>query len=92
VQLHHGRRKLPRTHHVWPHALPKPQTDAERAAIAAEVAKFRPDAYQAKMAKWMFRNMALNLSHTLDEPTANYLETVAWEEVQTMRSRLSGPR
>jgi len=24
--------------------------------------------------------MAANLTHTLDEPTAGYLETVAWEE------------
>jgi hypothetical protein len=83
---------LPRTYHVWPHALPKPQTDAEKAAVAAEVANFQPDAYQAKMAKWMFRNMAANLTHTLDEPTATYLETVASEEVRTMRKRLSDYR
>lgn len=80
--------RLPRTYHVWPHALPKPQTDAEKAAIAAELARFQPDAYQAKMAKWMFRNMAAALTRTLDEPTARYLETVAWEEQQTILKRL----
>jgi len=56
------------------------------------VAKFQPDAYQAKMAKWMFRNMAAKLTHTLDDPTAIYLETVAWEECQTVRKRLEEAR
>lgn len=79
---------LPRTYRVWPHALPKPQTDADKTAAAAVVAKFQPDAYQATMAKWMFRNMAANLTHTLDDPTAIYLETVAWEEHQTIHHRL----
>ena len=82
---------LPRSYRVWPHALPKPQTDAERAAVAADLSKFQPDAYQAKLAKWMYRNMAANLTHTLDEPTARYLETVAWEEWQIVRKRLAGP-
>lgn len=81
--------KLPRTYHVWPHALPKPQTDAEKAAIAAELARFQPDAYQAKMAKWMFRNMAANRTHALDEPTASYLETIGWEASQRMRNCLT---
>ena len=80
--------KLPRTYPVWPHALPKPQTDAEKAAEAAELAKFQPDAYQAKLAKWMYRNMAAHLTKTLDEATAKYLETVAWEEHQTMQRQL----
>ena len=47
----------------------------------------RPDPYLAKLAKWMFRNMAANLTHTLDEPTARYLETVAWEEYQLVQQR-----
>jgi hypothetical protein len=38
----------------------------------------------AKMARRMFRNMATNLNHTLDEPTATYLEKVAWEEYQAV--------
>jgi hypothetical protein len=80
--------RLPRTYHVWPHALPKPQDDAEKAAIAAELARFQPDAYQAKMAKWMFRNMAASRSHSLDDPTARYLETMAWETQQTILKRL----
>jgi hypothetical protein len=80
--------RLPRTYRVWPHALPKPQTDAEKAAAAARLAEFQPDAYQAKLPKWMFRNMSVNLTHTLDEATAEYLERVAWEEVQTVRQRL----
>ncbi|MCL4206251.1 MAG: hypothetical protein KJ000_27525 [Pirellulaceae bacterium] len=80
--------RLPRTYRVWPHALPKPQTDAEKAAAVARLAEFQPDAYQAKLAKWMFRNMSVNLTHTLDEATAEYLERIAWEEVRTVRQRL----
>jgi hypothetical protein len=80
--------RLPRIYRVWPHALPKPQTDAEIAAAAARLAEFQPDAYQAKLAKWMFRNMSASLTHTLDEATAEYLERVAWEEVRTIRQRL----
>lgn len=80
---------LPRTYHVWPHARPKPQTEEEKAAAAAELARFHPDAYQAKMAKWMFRNMAADLTHTLDEPTALYLETIGWDESQRIRSCLT---
>jgi hypothetical protein len=70
--------KLPRTYPVWPHALPKPVTDAEKAAEDARIAAFKPDAYQAKMPKWMFNNMSMNLTATLDEETARYLEGVAW--------------
>ena len=37
--------KLPRSFHVWPHG----KYDADEAKLAA----FKPDAYQAAMAKWM---------------------------------------
>ncbi|MGB8166729.1 MAG: hypothetical protein WCF18_04510 [Chthoniobacteraceae bacterium] len=71
--------KLPRTYPVWPHGLPKAETEEAKAAEAAKIAAFQPDAYQAKMAKWMYRNMAEKLTATLDDETAKYLETVAWE-------------
>lgn len=83
--------QLPRTYPVWPHALPKAQSDAEKAAEAAKLAKFKPDEYQAKMAKWMFRNMAEKRTHTLDEPTAKNLETIAWEETQMIQKQLKTP-
>ena len=71
--------KLPRTFHVWPHG----KYEADEAKLAA----FQPDAYQAKMAKWMFKHMSMNATATLDEETARYLESVAWETwQQTQRS------
>jgi hypothetical protein len=72
--------KLPRTFPVWPHG----KYDADKAKLAA----FKPDAYQAKMAKWMFKHMSMNQTATLDEPTANYLETVAWETWQKVMQTL----
>ena len=63
--------KLPRTFHVWPHG--------KYEADEAKLASFNPDAYQAKMAKWMFKHMSMDQMATLDEATATYLETVAWE-------------
>jgi hypothetical protein len=63
--------KLPRTYHVWPHG----KYEADEAKLAA----FQPDPYQATMAKWMFKHMSMNATATLDEETARYLETVAWE-------------
>lgn len=83
---------LPRTFPVWPHGLPKPETEADRAAEAARIQAFQPDAYQATLAKWMFRHLAMNLSATLDEPTATYLERVAWETWEEIDRRLSDPR
>jgi hypothetical protein len=80
---------LPRTFPVWPHALPKPENDADKAAEAARIAAFKPDAYQATLAKWMYRNASMNLTATLDEPTAAYLERVAWETWQEVDRRLS---
>jgi hypothetical protein len=41
------------------------------------------------MAKWMFRNMAEKLTATLDDATATYLETVAWETWQDVHRRLT---
>jgi hypothetical protein len=72
--------KLPRTFHVWPHG----KYEADEARLAA----FKPDAYQAKMAKWMFKHMSMNATATLDEKTARYLETVAWETWQRTQSSL----
>lgn len=79
---------LPRTYPVWPHALPKAETEAEKAAEAARVAAFKPDAYQATLAKWMWRNASMKLTATLDDPTAAYLERVAWETWQEVDRRL----
>ena len=76
-------RKLPRTFHVWPHG--------KYEADAAKLAAFQPDAYQAKMAKWMFKHMSMHATATLDDKTARYLETVAWETWQTVsKTLLSG--
>lgn len=80
--------QLPRTYPVWPHALGKPATDEGLAEEEARIAAFQPDAYQARLPKWMHRHMSLNLTATLDEPTARYLETVAWETWQQLDSQL----
>jgi hypothetical protein len=73
--------KLPRTFHVWPHG--------KYAADEAKLAAFEPDAYQATMAKWMFKHMAMQATATLEEETASYLETVAWETWLTVSRRLT---
>jgi hypothetical protein len=80
--------KLPRTYPVWPHGLPKAESEEAKAAEAAKIAAFTPDAYQARMAKWMFRNMAEKLTATLDEDTARYLATVAWETWTAVNQKL----
>jgi hypothetical protein len=72
--------KLPRTYHVWPHG--KYEADTNR------LAAFKPDPYQAKLSKWMFKHMAMNQTATLDDATANYLETVAWQEYQAVQLQL----
>jgi hypothetical protein len=72
--------KLPRTFHVWPHG--------KYEADEAKLASFNPDAYQAKMAKWMFKHMSMDQMATLDEATATYLETVAWETWVELSKRL----
>jgi hypothetical protein len=72
--------KLPRTFHVWPHG----KHEADETKLAA----FKPDAYQSKMAKWMFKHMSMNQTATLDEATASYLETVAWETWQKVMQTL----
>jgi hypothetical protein len=77
--------KLPRTFHVWPHG--------KYEADAAKLAAFQPDAYQAKMAKWMFKHMSMHANATLDEGTARYLETVGWETWQSVsQTLLSGQK
>jgi hypothetical protein len=73
--------KLPRTFHVWPHG----KYEADEAKFAA----FQPDAYQATMPKWMHKHMAMNATATLDEATATYLETVAWETWVKMSQQLT---
>ena len=80
--------KLPRTYPVWPHALPKAETDVGKADEAARIGAFKPDAYQSKMPKWMFKNMSMKLTATVDEATAKYLETVAWETWQHVTQTL----
>ncbi|MBL9184824.1 MAG: hypothetical protein JNN17_21945 [Verrucomicrobiaceae bacterium] len=72
--------KLPRTFHVWPHG--------KYEADVAKLAAFQPDAYQAKMAKWMFKHMSMHATATLDDETARYLETVAWETWQNVSQAL----
>jgi hypothetical protein len=73
--------KLPRTFHVWPHGTYE--------AYEAKLTAFQPDAYQAKMAKWMFKHMSMNATATLDEDTAKYLETVACRTWQSVKAQLS---
>lgn len=80
--------KLPRTYPVWPHGMPKAETDEAKAAEAAKLAAFQPDAYQARMPKWMHRGMAEKLTATLDDTTARYLEGVAWEMTKEVTSKL----
>jgi hypothetical protein len=72
--------KLPRTYPVWPHG----KYEADEAKLAA----FKPDAYQAKMAKWMFKHMSMGQMSTLNDATAIYLEKVAWEVSQDMKGKL----
>lgn len=72
--------KLPRSFPVWPHGQVVPED--------AKLAAFQPDAYQAKMARWMFKLMAVNQTATLDEATASYLENVAWEAFVESKNRL----
>ena len=73
--------KLPRTFHVWPHG----KYEADEAKLAA----FQPDAYQAKMAKWMHKHMSMNTIASLDEETSRYLESVAWETWQQLSRQLT---
>lgn len=72
--------KLPRTFHVWPHGKYEPDE--------AKLAAFKPDAYQAAMAKWMFKHMAMKQTATIEEETAKYLEAVAWETWREVSGRL----
>jgi hypothetical protein len=72
--------KLPRTFHVWPHG--------KYEADEAKLADFQPDAYQATMAKWMFKHMSMQATATLEEDTARYLETVGWETWQKVSQTL----
>jgi len=76
--------KLPRTFPVWPHG----KYDPDEAKLAA----FQPDAYQANMAGWMFKHMAMNQTATLDEETATYLETVAWETWRDVNRELEATK
>ncbi len=75
--------KLPRSFHVWPHG----KYEADEAKLAA----FQPDAYQAAMAKWMRKHMAMNQTCTLDDATATYLETAAWATWVDVSKRLRAP-
>lgn len=82
--------KLPRVYPVWPHALGKTEpSEQARQAEAERLSRFRPDAYQLQLPKYMWRNMAMELRHTLDDATARYLETVAWEETARISQQLA---
>jgi hypothetical protein len=72
--------QLPRTFAVWPHG----KYDGDEAKLAT----FQPDAYQAKLPKWMFKHMSMNATATLDDATATYLETVAWETWREINLKL----
>jgi len=72
--------KLPRTYPVWPHG--------KYEADEAKLATFKSDAYQAKMAKWMFKHMSMGQTASLEETTASYLETVVLEVTQGMNDKL----
>jgi hypothetical protein len=80
--------RLPRTYPVWPHDNRKPETAEAKAAEAARLAAFTPDAYQATLPKWMHRHMSLRLTATLDDATARYLEAIAWETWRTIAPQL----
>ncbi len=82
--------RLPRTYPVWPHALAKPDNDADKAKEEALIAAFKPDAYQSRMPKWMRKNMSAATQYTLDDVTAKYLETVAWESWRDISQQLKG--
>jgi hypothetical protein len=84
--------KLPRTYPVWPHVNPKAQTDDEKKKEADLLETFQPDGYQAKMPKWTHRHMAQRLTAKLDDETARYLETVAWETWKTKNDELAKAR
>jgi len=79
---------LPRTFPVWPHGLGKPETAEEEEAQQKRIAAFEPDEYQARLPKWMHKNMSMKLTAKLDEETATYLEKVAFEVVQATQSKL----
>jgi hypothetical protein len=80
--------RLPRQFPVWPHGLSEAETEDAKATEAEKLASFRPDEYQSRMPKWMHKLMAHASQCTLDEPTATYLETVAWEVWQDVDRRL----
>ena len=52
------------------------------------VFQIKPDAYQAAMAKWMFKHMAMNQTTTLEEEIATYPETLAWDTWRDVSKRL----
>ena len=81
--------RLPRTYPVWPHALGKPDNDVDEATEKARIAAFKPDEYQSRMPKWMHRNMSAVTQFSLDESTANYLESVAWETWREIHQQLT---
>ncbi len=79
--------QLPRTFPVWPH-FTKAEKDARRVELDGDFARFVPDAYQTRLPEWMRRQAAAGLQATIDDSTARYLETVAWETWQDVDGRL----
>ena len=57
-------------------------------APAFSLASFEASDYQAALPKWMRRNSAGGFTATLDDKTARYLETVAWETWQSIDAKL----
>lgn len=75
--------RLPREFHVWPHALgSRKLAEQQKQAEDIRLAQFEPDDYQAKLPKWMWKNMAHGLSAKISDMDAKYLEGIAWEEWQ----------
>jgi cytochrome c553 len=79
--------QLPKTFSVWPH-FTKAEKERRRAELEAAFERFKPSAYQARLPEWMRRNAAAGLEATVDDGTARYLETVAWETWQSIDRRL----
>jgi hypothetical protein len=78
--------KLPRTYPVWAHAVGKNEVQVPK-NLDELIAQFQPTAYQATLPKWMRKNMVIGGKATIDDATARYLETVAWETTQAQASK-----
>lgn len=80
--------KIPRTLQVWPH-LTKTEKETRKVELDAAYARFKPTEYQARLPEWMKRNAGAGFVANIDEPTARYLEQVAWETWQEIDRKLA---